>query len=128
MKRSLSLIVLAVAALAVAQPVTVTVADLLAKADAYHDKQVKTTGTVENFQQKTSRAGNDYFTFRISEGPKGQEKRVNVYGHGKLEPKPENGVTATVTGLYRKEKKSGDIVFKNEIEAKPKDIVLSPGK
>jgi cytochrome c-type biogenesis protein CcmE len=106
------------AAVAVAAPTAVKIPELLAKPDTYNAKEVKTAGKVEAFQQKTSKAGNDYFVFKLAE----KDKKVNVYGRGKLENAPKNGQNAEITGIFRKEKKFGDQVFKNEIEVTTKGV------
>jgi starvation-inducible outer membrane lipoprotein len=101
-------IVLAATALAAEK---VAVADLLKDPAKYHDKEITIEGKVAKFEQRTSRKGNPYFLFDVN-GKDG----IHVYGRGKLEPKLENGKTVTVTGKFRKEKKLGDRVIKNEIE------------
>ncbi|MDX2065721.1 MAG: hypothetical protein SFX74_08280 [Fimbriimonadaceae bacterium] len=98
----------------------VTVADLLKSPDKYHDKEITIEGKVSKFEQRTSRKGNPYFLFDVN-GKDG----IHVYGRGKLEPKLENGKTVTVTGKFRKEKKLGERVIKNEIEVDLKKKPIS---
>jgi hypothetical protein len=89
-----------------------TVSDLLKDVDKHDNKAITLTGAVRDFEQKTSARGNDYFVFWLTEG----DKRVNVFGHGKLEPAPKRGDRVEVTGRFRKEKRVGDRTIKNEIE------------
>jgi hypothetical protein len=95
----------------------VSVADLLDAPATFDGKDVRATAVVEGFQQKTSRRGNKYFTFKLKDG----EKAVNVFSQGTSDPELKAGMKVEVTGVFRKEKKVGDIVFKNEIEATKQD-------
>lgn len=82
-------------------------------AEKHDGKKVTVTGTVQAFRERTSRAGNDYTTFRV----KGSEESVNIYMQGKIEKdKPKNGDTVEVTGRFVKEKKVGEQTFKNEVD------------
>jgi hypothetical protein len=119
MKNKLILCSLLVSCFALAEgPVSVKVTDLVARPDTYDQKQVKTSGKVVRFQQRTSHKGNPYFEFRLSE----RDKQVNVYGRGTLESPLKDGVMAQVVGIYRIENKVGGEVYKNEIETKPDAI------
>ena len=91
---------------------TLTVASLLKNADKYDGKAVTVTGKVLEFKQKTSRAGNAYFTLKL----KGD---LNVYGHGKLDPAPAKNDKVEASGMYRKEKKLADFTVKNEVDVSP---------
>ncbi len=95
----------------------VTVAELLKQPDKFNGKAVEVTAAFQGFQQKTSRAGNKYFTFKLKDG----DKLVNVFCRGTLEPPPKEGSKLKVVGLFRKEKLVGDMVFKNEIDATKQD-------
>ncbi len=91
---------------------TLTVASLLKNADKYDGKAVTVTGKVLEFKQKTSRAGNAYFTLKL----KGD---LSVYGHGKLDPAPAKNDKVEASGMYRKEKKLADFTVKNEVDVSP---------
>lgn len=125
MKRIFTLLLITTAAvLALADPIAVTVTQLNQNPAQYHAKDVTVTGKVDRFQQKTSRAGNDYFTFNLTEPGKGKEiMSVRVYGMGKLDPPLKDGTMATVTGDFQKEHVVSGRTYKMEIDVKPKDIV-----
>jgi hypothetical protein len=123
MKRlALSFLVLVSAVAIAGEPQSVTIAGLLEKPDTYSGKEVKAVGKVEKFQQKTSKIGNPYFTFKLLDKDK---KTVNIYGKGKLDPPLKDGVTVEVTGTFTKEKVVSGITFKNEIETAPKYVKKS---
>ncbi len=103
-----------VAALALAVE-KVSVPELVKNGSKYDNKEVQVTASFVGFQQKTSRAGNKYYTFRLKDG----EAVVNGYGRGTLENPPKDGSKARVTGVYRTEKKVGTLTFKNEIDCTP---------
>ncbi|HSI74027.1 MAG TPA: hypothetical protein VK934_12695 [Fimbriimonas sp.] len=119
MKRLLlsSLFVLTAVAFA-AEPVVATVSALLDKPDSFTGKEVKTSGKVERFEQRTSKAGNPYFVFKLVE----KDKKVSVYGQGTLEKALKNGSEVQVIGKFLKENKVGNNVFKNEINTTPKGV------
>lgn len=94
-----------------------TVGALLKDADKYDGKAVTVTGKVLEFKQKTSRAGNQYFTL-ILKGDK-KDADLNVYGRGKLEPAPAKDNQVEVSGVYRKEKKVTTFTVKNEVDISP---------
>lgn len=105
-----------------------TVEQLLKDAKKFDGKEITLTGKVDKFQQKTSRAGNDYFVFKLVDK---QDKKalVNVYGQGKPKKEPKNGDVVELKGMYRVEKKFGNSVYKNELQIKPEDIkTLEPAK
>jgi hypothetical protein len=110
--RFLWLAVFALAALALAAD-KVGLEDLAKDPKTYDGKTVETTGTVAEFKQRTSRAGNKYFTFQLKAG----EKTVNVYSRGEAGSELKDGVKAKVVGVFRQEKKVQDFVVKNEIDA-----------
>ena len=101
-----------------------SVAALLDKPDAFTGKQVKTRGKVEKFRSKVSQMGKPYFTFKLVE----KEKRVSVFGRGKLEKELKDGATVEVVGTFRMEIKVGGNVFKNEIETAPKQVKVLDSK
>lgn len=93
------------------------VADLLKDADKFDGKIVEATGKVADFQQKTSRAGNKYFVFKLKDG----DQAVNVYSQGEAKPVLKDGDKVKVTGTYRKEKKVSNFTVKNEIDITKSD-------
>lgn len=106
-----------------------TVKELLADAKKFDGKPVTVSGLVDEFKQKTSKKGNDYFTFKLID--KGDKKKiVNLYGQGKPKVEVKDGQLLSVTGDYRLEKKVGTLTFKNEIQVKPDTvrILAQPNK
>ena len=105
-----------------------TVKQLQADTKKYDNKEIILTGKVDQFKQRTSRAGNPYFTFKMVD--KADKKiEVNVYGQGKPDKEPKNGDMVEVKGVYRVEKQFGGNTFKNEIQIKPQALnVLEPDK
>jgi len=106
---------LAAGALVSADNESVALTDLLQNQDRFHSKPVKVLGAVADFKQKTSRAGNKYVVFKLTES----EKKVNVYRRGWLEQPLKDGAKVQVYGVYQKEKRVGAMVFKNEIDCTP---------
>lgn len=78
----------------------------------FDNKKLEISGKVDKFEAKVSRKGNDYFVFDLVDG----KAKLHVYGQGKLEKQPKNGDKVTIKGLFRKEKKLGDLTFKNEVD------------
>lgn len=100
-----------------------TVKELRANVKKFDTKEISVSGRVENFKQKTSRTGNDYFTFLLVDKVD-RTKAIHVYGRGKaLKPLLTKDLVL-VTGTFRTEKKVGDMTFKNEIQVVPAQIVL----
>lgn len=104
----------ALAAASVFAVQNLTVEDVLAKAADHNDKTVTVKGKVADFKQKTSRAGNAYFTFKLK-GAK--DEPINVYSRGTSEKEYKDNDVVIVTGIFRKEKKVQDFTVKNEIDA-----------
>jgi hypothetical protein len=110
---------LALAAACIALAVeTVAIADLLKEPAKFDGKAVTVTGKVLGFKQKTSKAGNPYFTMKVA--PK-EGDAVSVYGRGTSEKEFKDNVTVVVTGKFAKEKKVGAVTFKNEIDVTKSD-------
>lgn len=124
MKRFVLLPLVALASLALAgPPIAVKIGELLDKPDTFNEKEVKTSGVVEEFHQRVSKIGNPYFVFKVEE----KEKQVNVFGRGKLQTPLKSGQLVEIVGTFRKQKMSGGNVFKNEIEVTTKTVkVLKP--
>jgi DNA polymerase III alpha subunit len=127
MTRTATILLLLLATLALAAD-KLTVKQLQADTKKYDQKEITLTGKVDKFKQKTSRAGNAYFTFSLQD-PADKKIDVNVYGQGKAEKPPKDGDLVEVKGTYRLEKNVGGNTFKNEIQIKPDAIkVLTPAK
>lgn len=94
-----------------------TVASLLKNADKYDGKGVTVGGKVLEFKQKTSRAGNEYWTLTLKGDKKDAD--LNVYGRGKLDPAPAKDDKVEASGVYRKEKKVTTFTVKNEVDTSP---------
>jgi len=92
----------------------VAVADLVKDPAKFDGKVVTLTGKAMKFKQKTSKAGNPYFNFKLV--GKTDDDVVSIYGHGKLEKELENETVVEVTGRFAKEKKVGTMTFTNEID------------
>ncbi|MBL8049484.1 MAG: hypothetical protein JNJ45_12465 [Chthonomonas sp.] len=124
--RSLSVLGLSLAlSLAFAQkaaaPKVLTVDDLLKAAKTYDQKEVKVSGKIDRLDLKTSKKGNKYTTLSlVGKDPK---KFVKVYmkGHPDAKLKLAKGKMITAFGKYAVEKKLGDSIFKNEIDASKVD-------
>lgn len=97
------------------KPVSTTVAKIAATPKSFDNKRVTLSGTVAEFQQRTSRSGNDYVVFVLRDGG----KSVKVFGFGKPKPPIRNGMKVEITGIYRVEKKQGNQVFTNEVDISP---------
>jgi hypothetical protein len=125
MTRAATILFFLLATLALATD-KLTVKQLQADAKKYDGKEIVLSGKVEKFQQKTSRAKNEYFVFKLID-KEDKKSIVNVYGQGKLEKFPKDGDLVELKGTYRLEKTVGGNTFKNEIQIKPDGIkVLSP--
>ncbi|MCO5295494.1 MAG: hypothetical protein M9921_01420 [Fimbriimonadaceae bacterium] len=92
-----------------------TVDALLQEAAKHDGKPVTVTGKVVEFKQKTSRAGNKYFTLQL----KGKSENLNVYGHGELTPAPKKDDRVEASGVFRREKKVQTFTVKNEVDVSP---------
>lgn len=113
MKKILTSLLFAVSILSVlAVEDALTVKGLLQKADVNDGKAVFLTGKISDFEQKTSKKGNQYFVFKVKEG----ELVVNGYGRGEQKPIVRSGDKVEVRGIFRKSKTVGDLTFKNEID------------
>lgn len=107
------MVALAAAAFALAAD-KVAITDLLKDPAKYDGKAITLTGKVMKFKQKTSKAGNPYYNFKLV--GKTDDDVVNIYGRGKLEKELENETVVDVTGKFAKEKKVGTVTFKNEVD------------
>jgi DNA polymerase III alpha subunit len=89
-----------------------TVEKTLANKDSFDGKEVSVSGIVSKLKLKTSKGGNEYTTFSLTNGS-GVSLNVFVWGHSKV----KEGQKVKVIGTYRKVKKVGRYTFYNEIEA-----------
>ena len=89
-----------------------TVAELLNDPAKFDGKVLTVTGKAKNFKAKTSKAGNNYFTFQIEE----KGKTINVYGRGELAKAPKDGEKVEATGKFAKEKDMKSFTVKNELD------------
>lgn len=119
--KKIALITLALIASVAFAADKMTVKELVADAKKFDGKPVTVSGLVDKFKQKTSKKGNDYFTFKLVD--KGDKKKiVNLYGQGKPKVEVKDGQLLSVTGTYRLEKTVGNSTFKNEIQVKPDTV------
>ena len=91
----------------------VTVDELMKKKSEFDQKVVTVRGKVDKFTEKTSKAGNEYTTFTMM----GEKQKLNGYLREHLKKAPKNGDVIEITGTFRLEKKVGDRVFKDEVDA-----------
>ncbi len=115
MKRILTLSLAVAAALAFAAD-TVSPSDVVKSADKFDKKVITVKGVVKKFKARTSKAGNDYFTFDLTSGA----DKIAIYSHGKLDKDLKDGDKVEVKGKFTKEKKVGTMTFKNELDCSGK--------
>jgi hypothetical protein len=96
----------------------VTVASLLAAPDRYDQQEVTLTGTAQAVKPTTSRRGNPYTTFQLSD-PSGKAVTIFSWGH----PDLKTGDRVEVTGIFQRVKRVGQYTFYNEIEAKAVHVI-----
>jgi hypothetical protein len=98
-----------------------TVRALLGEPKKWDGKLVEVEGTVEEYEQRTSKAGHEYSKFRLAMPDVKERAAVFSFNHLGL----ANGKKAKVRGLFQETKKVGEATFKNEIDAsKPKGSVV----
>ena len=91
-------------------------------------KVITLIGKVDKFEQRTSKAGNDYFLFKLLD-KLDKKATVNVYGQGKADKGLKNGDVVEIKGEYKIERKYGSRTYKNELQVKPEAIkVIEPAK
>lgn len=96
-----------------------TTPSAILKSPAKFDHKVITvTGVVSHFSAKTSKAGSKYFLFDLMSG----KDKIAVFGRGALKVNPKDGSKVEATGQFETARKSGDRVYKNELD------VTSTGK
>lgn len=126
--RALGLAALTLATVAIAST-PITTDKLIDKAKDFDGKTVTVSGKVADYIEKTSKKGNPYITFKL----KGVKQSASVYLRGRLQKAVKNGDAVLVTGMFRREKKVGEMTFRNEIDAsvekgKPDNVKLAKGK
>ncbi|CAN5485779.1 hypothetical protein BH11ARM1_BH11ARM1_05180 [soil metagenome] len=102
------------------KPVTISIADLVEKAQSYDMKEIETTGKVVKCETRTSKAGNPYFTFKLEE----KGKRLSIFGWGTLTRKLKDGEIVKLTGTFRKEHLVSGNLFKLEVETEAEKIKI----
>jgi hypothetical protein len=95
-----------------AQGIKTTVTEILASPDKYDGKVVMVEGKASSIKEKTSKKGNAYTTFKITQ----KGNTLSVFTFGELTIK--NGDTVRVEGKYQKVKfVPPKLTFYNEIDA-----------
>lgn len=88
------------------------IGDVLARTDAFDGRDVIVEGKTSAVDPRTSRRGNDYFTFRISDVA-GAFLKVFSWGKPAFAP----GDRIEVSGRFQRERQVGRYTFTNEVEA-----------
>jgi hypothetical protein len=88
------------------------IGDILNRPDAFDGREVVLEGKASALDPRTSRRGNDYFTFRLSDEA-GSSLKVFSWGKPAIVP----GDRVEVRGRFQRERRVGRYVFTNEIEA-----------
>jgi len=89
-----------------------SIKSILANKDNYDHKEVLVEGKVTSLKFKTSKKGNDYANFHLSDIP-GNSIRVFVWGH----PSISESDRVEVKGIFYKVKYVGRYRFYDEIDA-----------
>jgi hypothetical protein len=88
------------------------IGDILARPDAFDGHEVVVEGKASAVDPRTSRRGNEYFTFRLSDET-GSSLKVFSWGKPVIAP----GDRAQVSGRFQRERRVGRYSFTNEVEA-----------
>ncbi len=88
------------------------IGDILARPQAFDGREVVLEGKASAVDPRTSRRGNDYFTFRLSDET-GTSLKVFSWGKPAIAP----GDRAEVHGRFQRERRVGRYVFTDEVEA-----------
>ncbi len=91
---------------------TERIGDILARPDAFDGREVVVEGKASAVDPRTSRRGNDYFTFRLSDET---ATSLRVFSWGK--PVIAPGDRVQVFGRFQRERRVGRYSFTNEVEA-----------
>ena len=89
-----------------------SIGDILARPAAFDGRDVLLEGKASAIDPRTSRRGNEYFTFRLSDATGASLK---VFSRGKLTVAP--GDRVEVRGRFQRERRVGRYTFTNEVEA-----------
>lgn len=90
-----------------------SVGDILARPAAFDGRDVVLEGKASAIDPRTSRRGNEYFTFRLSDA---SGASLRVFSRGKLTIAP--GDRVEVRGRFKRERRVGQYTFTNEVEAR----------
>src|SRR5712692_1902662 len=88
-----------------------TVAEIAKNPAAFDQKTVTVSGTAEQISSRTSRRGNPYTTFRLSDH--GEAVKVFTFGT----PPIKDGQRVEVRGVFQRVKQVGRYTFHDEIDA-----------
>jgi hypothetical protein len=114
--RPLVLLLWAVAFLAIGLAVPALardrIGDILNRPEAFDGREVVLEGKVSALDPRTSRRGNDYFTFRLSDET-GASLKVFSWGKPAIAP----GDRVEVRGRFQRKRQVGSYTFTNEVEA-----------
>ena len=89
-----------------------SIGDILARPAAFDGRDVLLEGKASAIDPRTSRRGNEYFTFRLSDATGASLK---VFSRGKLTVAP--GDRVEVRGRFQRERRVGRYTFTDEVEA-----------
>jgi hypothetical protein len=90
----------------------VSVKDVTANPAQFDGQTVTLRGTATAVKATTSRKGNDYITFQVTDAS-GAAVRVFSWGH----PNLKQGEPVEVVGVFQQVKRVGRATFYNEVEA-----------
>ncbi len=100
-----------------AGPQKVKIKKIKENPDKYDNQYISTEGYIKNIKKKTSKKGNKYTTFYITD-KENNSLKVFMWGWKDIEKqKIEEGDKVEVEGIFRKVKYVGKYRFFNEIEA-----------
>jgi hypothetical protein len=88
------------------------IGDILARPDAFDGREVVLGGKASAVDPRTSRRGNDYFTFRLSDET-GASLKVFSWGKPAITP----GDRVEVRGRFQRKRRVGRYTFTDEVEA-----------
>jgi len=88
-----------------------TVADIAKDPAAFDQKTVTASGTAQEVNSRTSRRGNPYTSFRLSD--EGEAVKVFTFGT----PAIKEGQRVEVRGVFQRVKQVGAYTFHDEIDA-----------
>lgn len=111
MRRALGAALLALLLAAPLARAADSAARILADPAVFDGKDVTLSGKVTALKPRTSRAGNDYFTFVLNDG----QGALTVFAFGR--PPCADGAVATVEGVFHVVKRVGRYTFRNQVDA-----------